>query len=261
VGRAFGIHRSLDQAGAIVGPVIAFALMPLFGIRGIFWLSFIPGIVALMILLFFVHERKTAPRSTSMMYNFRSVLHGRFLLLVSILAVFSLGAFNFSFILLEAMELGMLAAMVPLVYVTINVAHTAVGYPAGLLSDRIGGEKVIAIGFGLFFLASFIGFLMPGQTYLVFVMAAVYGLYFGVSETVQRAIVPKYVSNGVRGTAYGVYYLFIGISFLIANAVFGTLWDYSGAQSAFTYSLIMSGIAIIGMMVFSAKTITRLREP
>lgn len=252
IGRAFGIHRSLDQAGAIVGPVLAFAVMPLFGIRGIFWLSFIPGIIALMILLFFVRERKIAPRDASIMSNFRYVLHGKFLLLMPILAVFSLGAFNFSFILLEAMELGMLAAMIPLVYATINVAHTAVGYPSGLLSDKIGGERVLTIGFALFFLTSFIGFMMPDKMYVVFIMAAIYGLYFGISETVQRAIIPKYVASEVRGTAYGVYYLFVGISFLIANAVFGTLWDYFGAQPAFTYSMIMSGIAIIGLMVFSS---------
>lgn len=253
MGRAFGIHRSLDQAGAIVGPVLAFALMPLFGIRGIFWLSFIPGIVALMILLFLVRERKIAPRNASIMSNFQYVLKGRFLLLLSILTVFSLGAFNFSFVLLDAMELGMIAAMVPLVYAVINVAHTAVGYPAGILSDKIGGEKVLAIGFGLFFLASFIGFMTPHHANGVFIMAAIFGLYIGISETVQRAIIPKYTVNELRGTAYGIYYLFIGISFLIANAVFGTLWDQFGAQSAFTYSLIMSGLAIIGTIIFFTK--------
>lgn len=253
MGRAFGIHRSLDQAGAIVGPVLAFALMPLFGIRGIFWLSFIPGIIALMILLFFVREKKIIPRNASIISNFRYVLHGRFLLLILILTVFSLGAFNFSFVLLEGMELGMVAAMIPLVYVTINIAHTAVGYPAGIISDRICGERVLTIGFGLFFLTSFIGFMIPHMMYVVFIMATIYGLYFGISETVQRAIIPKYVASDVRGTAYGVYYLFIGISFLIANAVFGTLWDYFGSQSAFTYSLVMSGVAIIAMVIFSTK--------
>ncbi len=253
VGRAFGIHRSLDQAGAIVGPVIAFALMPLFGVRGIFWLSFLPGIVALMILLFLVRERKMTPRNASIISNFRSVLHGKFLLLMLILTIFSLGAFNFSFILLEAMELGIVVAMIPLVYATINVAHTAVGYPAGILSDRIGGEKVLVIGFGLFFLTSFVGFMMPEHMSVVFIMAGIYGLYIGIAETVQRAIVPKYVVSEIRGTAYGVYYLFIGIAFLIANSVFGTLWDYFGAQSAFTYSLVMSGLAMVIMIIFSTK--------
>jgi MFS family permease len=250
IGRAFGIHRSLDQAGAIVGPILAFALIPLLNIRGIFWLSFIPAIIALMILLFFVREKRIAPRNASIVSNFRYVLRGRFLALISILTIFSLGAFNFSFILLEAIELGMVAAMIPLVYAVINGAHTAIGYPAGMLSDKIGAERVIIVGFGLFFITSFVGFMMPNQIYTVFIMAAIFGLYYGISETVQRAVIPKYSASEVRGTAYGIYYLFIGISFFIANAVFGLLWDSFGAQTAFTYSMIMSVVAIIGMIVF-----------
>lgn len=251
VGRAFGIHRSLDQAGAIVGPVIAFSLMPLFGIRGIFWLSFIPGVIALMILLFYVREKRISPRKTGIISNFRDVLHGKFLLFMIMVTIFSLGAFNFSFILLESIELGLVAAMVPLVYAVINVTHTAIGYPAGRFSDKIGGEKVLTIGFALFFLTSLIGFMNPDQIYIVFIMGAIFGLYFGIAETTQRAIIPKYVKKEIWGTAFGVYYLIIGISFLVANSVVGTLWDNFGAETAFSYSMIMSALGIIGMVVFS----------
>lgn len=88
------------------------------------------------------------------------------------------------------------------------------------------------------------------ELFIVFVMAAIFGLYFGISETVQRAIVPKYIASEIRGTAYGVYYLFVGISFLIANTIFGTLWEISGAQYAFTYSLVMSSVAIVALLIF-----------
>ena len=250
VGRAFGIHRSLDQAGAIVGPLLAFALMPLLGVRGIFWFSFIPAIIAVLILLFFVVERSITPRGESVLSNFRSVLKGRFLFLMIVLTIFSLGAFNFAFILLQGMELGIIASLVPVIYAVINVTHTAIGYPAGILSDRIGGEKTLIIGYGLFATVSIIGMVSFSELFIVFVMAAIFGLYFGISETVQRAIVPKYIASEVRGTAYGVYYLFVGISFLIANTVFGTLWENSGVQYAFTYSLIMSGAAIVALLIF-----------
>lgn len=248
IGRAFGIHRSLDQAGAIVGPLLAFLLMPFLGIRGIFWLSFIPAAIAVIILLFFVREKKMS-RSISIISNLRSVLHGRFLLLIIILTIFSLGAFNFSFILVRAMEF-MPNSMIPLVYAIINITHTAIGYPSGLLSDRIGSEKMLIIGFTLFLLTSFLGLIMLD---LIFIMAGVYGLYLGISETVQRAVVPKYIASSVRATAYGVYYLFIGISFLLANTIFGALWDYFNAQTAFAYSMVMSSIAIVGLLVFVTR--------
>jgi len=250
VGRAFGIHRSLDQAGAIVGPLLAFALIPLLGVRGIFWFSFIPAIIAVLILLFFVVERSIIPRSESVLSNFRSVLKGRFLFLMIVLTIFSLGAFNFAFILLQGIELGIIASLIPVIYAVINATHTAIGYPAGILSDRIGGEKTLTIGYGLFATVSIIGMVSFSELFIVFVMAAIFGLYLGISETVQRAIVPKYIASEVRGTAYGVYYLFIGISFLIANTVFGTLWENSGVQYAFTYSLIMSGAAIVALLIF-----------
>jgi len=250
VGRAFGIHRTLDQAGAIVGPLLAFALIPLLGIRGIFWFSFVPGIIAVLILLFLVVERSVVPRQESVLSNIRSILKDRFLFLMIVLTMFSLGAFNFSFILLQGMELGIIASLVPIIYVVINATHTAIGYPAGVLSDRIGGEKTLIFGYGLFAIVAIIGIISFSESLTVFIMAAIFGLYFGISETVQRAIIPKYIASEVRGTAYGVYYLFVGISFLVANTIFGTLWEIFGAQYAFTYSLIMSSIAIVALLVF-----------
>lgn len=250
VGRAFGIHRSLDQAGAIIGPLLAFALIPLLSIRGIFLFSFIPAIVAVLILLFLVVEISIVPRQESVLLNFRSILKGRFLFLMIVLTTFSLGAFNFSFILLQGMELGIVASLIPIIYVMINAAHTAIGYPAGMLADRIGGEKTLAMGYGLFTVVSIMGILSFTESSVVFVMAAIFGLYHGISETVQRAIIPKYIASEVRGTAYGVYYLFIGISFLVANTIFGTLWEIAGAQYAFTYSLVISVVAIVALLVF-----------
>lgn len=248
VGRAFGTHRSLDQAGAILGPLLAAALIPLFGIRGIFWLSFIPAIVAVVILIFLVKERSTT--KTNVLSNFRIVLKGRFLFLLLILTVFSLGAFNFSFILLQGMELGIIASLVPVIYAVINVTHTTSGYPSGMLSDRIGGEKMLLIAYALFAGICVIGVMSFNTFSIVFAMAALFGVYAGISETVQRAIVPKYIASEMRGTAYGVYYLFVGVAFFAANTIFGSLWEIYNAQYAFTYSLAMSVLASLILTIF-----------
>ena len=82
-------------------------------------------------------------------------------------------------------------------------------------------------------------------------MAGVFGIYIGMTDTVQRAVIPKYVPNELRGTAYGIFYLMLGISFLVANAVFGTLWDIAGSQTAFTYSLAMTAVGIVGLVLFT----------
>ncbi|MFQ6011665.1 MAG: MFS transporter [Nitrososphaerales archaeon] len=256
VGRAFGTHRTLDQSGAVIGPLLAFALIPLMGIRGIFWVSFIPGAIAVLILIFLVKERKMSKREgTSLLSNFSTVFRGRLMILLIILSIFSIGAFNFSFILLQGMELELAPAFIPLVFLVINLAHAAVGYPSGILSDKIGAERTLILAYSVFFVTSFMGLISPDQPYWAFAMAAVFGVYIGMTDTVQRAVIPKYVPNELRGTAYGIFYLMIGISFLLANAIFGTLWDILGSSTAFTYSLSTTAIALVALTLF-----TRLPE-
>ncbi|MGD9131705.1 MAG: MFS transporter [Candidatus Bathyarchaeota archaeon] len=254
-GAAFGLHRTLDQAGAIVGPLIASAAMIILGftVRDIFWLSLIPGSIALFIILFLVKER--AGKSTSefkLLEGVKSVLKGNFSLLLIIVGVFSLGAFNFSFVLLNAQEAGIADSLIPLVYAVVNVAHTAIAIPAGVLSDRIGKEKVMVLGYGIF-LSTTLLLLLPATGYVALLVAVMFGAYVGVVETVQRALIPDYIGKSLRGTAYGLYYLVVGSAFFVSNAVVGTLWEYFGSSVASGYSIALSAVAIVAMTLFVRK--------
>jgi len=254
-GAAFGLHRTLDQAGAIVGPVIASAVMILlsFTIRDVFWLSLIPGTIALLLILFLVKER--ASKSVCefrLLDGVKSVLKGNFSLLLVVVGIFSLGAFNFSFVLLNAGDAGIAASFIPLVYAVVNVAHAAVAIPAGVLSDRVGKEKVMVLGYGVF-LSSVLLILLPVNGAVALLVAVVYGAYLGIVETVQRALIPDYVGQNLRGTAYGVYYLLVGSAFFVSNAVVGTLWEIYGSSAAATYSIILSVAAISAMLLFVRK--------
>ncbi len=259
VARAFGLHRSLDQAGAIIGPLVAFALFPFVGFAGVFYFSLVPGSIAVVILIFFVKE-KFVPSSEvkrSIAGNIRHVLAEKKLVaLLVIMGMFSVGAFNFSFVLIRASDLGVADSMVVLVYAVINTAHTLIGYPAGMLADRVGKEKVLSISYGIF-LASTVLMLLSTSSAHAYLLAVVYGLYIGIAETVQRAVVPKYVASHMRGTAYGLYNMVIGSSFLVANLVFGFLLDLSGMPAAALYSIVTSTVAIAGLVGF--QTLTRSR--
>ncbi|MDX1596714.1 MAG: MFS transporter [Nitrosopumilaceae archaeon] len=253
LGKAFGLHRTMDQAGAIIGPLIAFGLLYYFEIRDIFWFSLIPGGIALFILARHVSERRITPKNQSILSNFRDVLHGKFLIFLIIITIFSIGAFNFSFVLVESSELGLENNFVPLVYVVINVAHTLIGIPSGVLADKIGAEKVLLISMGLFLLTSAVGYFETEFVMVGFVMGAIFGLYHGMTITAQRTIVSRYVSEQLRATAFGVYYLFVGVSFLVANITFGVLWDVFDSQIAFSYSIITSMLGIILLSIFIIK--------
>lgn len=254
-GKAFGIHRTLDQTGAIAGPIAGFALLQFFDVRDIFLLSLIPGVIAIIILIFFVKEVIGRDTIKGMQKNFSFLLkqNSRFTILLFITGIFSLGAYNFSFVLLKSSDLGVIESSIPLVYAAINITHTAVSIPLGIIADRIGKEKVLVLGYGILLISSFLMVLLSGNFLYAFVIALVYGMYVGITETVQRAVLPKYVDSNLRGTAYGLYNLVIGVGFFIGNILFGYLWDAYSFYIAISFSSIFVASAMIGMTVFIKK--------
>lgn len=252
-GFAFGLHRTLDQAGAIVGPIIASATLLLLGltIRDIFWLSLIPGTIALIIILFVVRERVGKSKGDfQFLVGVKAILSGDFSLLLFVVGMFSFGAFNFSFVLLYAKEAGVTDSLIPIVYTVLNIAHTAIAIPSGILSDKIGKEKVLVLGYSVFLFTSACILFCSVNIFTAFLIAIFFGAYLGIIETIQRALIPGYVESGLRGTAYGLYYLVVGSAFFISNAVVGMLWEYLGSSKATTYSATLSSLAIVAMLLF-----------
>jgi len=242
-GRAFGIHRTLDQMGAIIGPLAAFTLIPIVGVRNVFIASFLPALAALLVLSLAVVEVRVPRREGGFMRGVRRVLRSRFIGLLLALSLFNLGSYNFSFVLVRAGEMGVAAFAIPLIYMLMNVAHAAVGVPAGLLADRIGREKALILGMLMFTLSSLMFLILSGSWVYSVLIALIFGLFQGVYDTTSRAVIPQYVSEELRGTAYGVYYLVVGLSFLLGISTVGYLWDTYGRSVAFTYTTLMSVVS------------------
>lgn len=250
-GKGFGLHRSLDQVGAVVGPLLAFALLPLIGLRGIFWVSFIPGLIALLLLLFFVTDARSKVRSASIFQNARAVLTREFVLFLCVLGIFTVGAYNFSFVLLEASSLGVQQNDIPLVYGLLNLATVIIGLPAGILADKIGKLPVLGLCFLVLLGTSLAGSMVSAYWLFGFLIAFLYGSYLSISDTVQRALVPDFTRPELKGTAYAVYYTLIGIGSLIANSVFGALWTTLGSQAAFKFSIGTSSVGVVALILFA----------
>jgi len=259
-GMAFGLHRTLDQTGAILGPLAASFLMYIAGLttRGVFWLSLIPGVAALLILLCFVQERVAAgSRGFGLLTGIREILKGDFPILLLIVGIFSLGAFNYSFVLLNASEARVDYRLIPIFYALINLSHTLIAIPSGVLSDRIGKESVLLMGYGAFLAAALSLIFFPRNYYAAFLIAAIFGVYDGITNTITRALIPKYSESTWRGTAYGLYYLVVGSCFLIANITVGALWQSLGPSTAATYSATLAATSIIGMILFIGRRKTK----
>jgi len=252
-GKAFGLHRSLDQIGAILGPLMAFVIIPVIGMRGVFWFSFVPAAVALLILLFFVRDTKGSVKQRSVFENAREVLNREFIFLLVALGIFATGAYNFSFILLRAGSLGVQESHIPLVYASLNVATVILGLPAGMLADKIGKLPVLALSYVVFLGTSAGGFILTGNPLYGFLIALLFGSYLGMAETVQRAIIPDFTKPDLKGTAYALYYTLIGVCSIAANSIFGVLWGSLGPATAFQYSALTTTAGVVALVTIMPK--------
>jgi len=249
-GKAFGVHSSLDQVGAVLGPLLAFIVFPYIGFRGIFWLSFAPAMVSLIILLFFVNEAVGLKKQRHLFENAKQVLNRRFIFLLVVLGAFLVGAYNFSFILLLASSLGVPDGQIPLVYVVINALSVVAAFPCGVLADRIGKVPVLLFSNLALIATSAAGILLVGGWVYGFVIACLFGIYLGASDTVQRAIIPDFTSTELKGTGYAIYYLLVGLTSLVANSIFGYLWTIMNSSVAFEYSVATSIVGTLALVVF-----------
>lgn len=263
-GVAFGFQRTLDQAGAILGPILASGLLVFIGfsIREVFWVSIIPGLAALIVLLFLVKEQsfKTEGKFT-FLKGLKSVAKEKFLWLLVLVSIFSLGAFNFSFVLLYGSEVGISSEFIPLLFALVNIAHVAVAIPAGLLADRMGKERILFVGYSVFLAVTLAIFVGPSSWVVAICVAVLFGLYQGIVNTVTRAMIPKYVKTNLVGTAYGIYYLVSGFSFLLANLIVGLLWNNFGSSLSVLYSVALTMISLLGFAILlRKKTIPNLAD-
>ena len=250
-GRAFGLHRTADHLGAVVGPLIAFAVLrwTTLDLRTLFLLAAIPGALAVIALVVGVREpRRVAPPLTSAQRpSLDTTLPRRFWAYLVVLLVFTLGNSTDAFLLLRASQLGVTTAMVPILWAMLHVVKAATSTPGGALSDRIGRTPLIIAGW-ILYAAVYLAFAYAHAPWHAWALFATYGVFFGLTEGVEKALVADLVPASRRGAGYGWYNLAIGLGALPASVIFGMIWDRAGAGSAFTFGAAMSAIAAVGLV-------------
>jgi MFS family permease len=246
-GRAFGFHRASDHAGAVVGPLLAFAVLQWEGasLRSLFWLAAIPGFIALAVLLVAVKDRPRE-RSHAPVPDLTQPMGRRFWAYLVVLLLFTLGNSTDAFLLLRAAQLGVSAALVPVLWAMLHVVKSASSTPGGTLSDRIGRKPLIVSGWAVYAVVYF-AFGQATHQWQAWALFAVYGVYFGLTEGVEKALVTDLVPAGRRGAAFGWYNLAIGLGALPASVLFGAVWDRYGASVAFAFGAIMALVAAVGL--------------
>ncbi len=300
-GRAFGLHRALDTAGALVGVLLAAFLLwwltdsprfdssvgvptkivetPAWVYRAIFGFSSVLGLASLA-LTFFVHDApaevsETQPDSSVMNGEAESPtptptptptslarkksgwfhLPGSYWAVLGVLILFSLANSSDTFLLLRARDLGYSSWSIVLVYALFNVTYSALSYPLGVLSDRIGRWRIIATGWSIY-AASYVGFALLPNAYAwgMWPLMAFYGVYMALTDGINKALIADHAPKEHRGAAMGLFYALTGVTTLIASLMTGVVWDLIGPTPAMLLGaafaiLALSALAILGQFV------------
>jgi MFS family permease len=256
-GEAFGLRQSLDTVGAFLGPLLAVGLMLLWAddFRAVFWVAVIPGLLAVALLLFGVHEpashaaiRRLNPISRENLRRLGSV----YWWVVGIGAVFTLARFSEAFLVLRAQQGGIPLALVPLVMVAMNLIYAASAYPFGKLADRMSHARLLGGGLVVLVAADLV---LASSSHWAVVLAgvALWGVHMGMTQGLLATMVADTAPADLRGTAFGFFNLMSGLAMLLASATAGLLWDQFGAAVTFLAGAAFCGLALAGLAVRASR--------
>lgn len=249
LGAAYGLHRAMDHAGAVAGPLAAAGLLliPAMTLRGVFFLAAIPAAVVMFVLVVAVREpavageRPAAPRSS--LLSDWSEMGVEFRRLLLALLVFTLGNSTDAFLLLRLSEAGLAAGSIALLWAAHHVVKMAANYLGGGLSDRVGRRPLMVAGWTVYGAVYMAFATVSSQAGLIVVFLA-YGLYFGFTEPVERAWVARLAPEKLRGSAFGLYHGTIGLVALPASLIFGGIYAMVGPGAAFATGAALAGVAL-----------------
>lgn len=248
-GKAFGVQKAMDNMGAILGPVLAFLLLMIMpnNYRFIFLLAGIPAVFGIIVLIFGVKEAKKK-KDMPIVWSGLKSFPKRYYAFLAIIFVFTLGNSTDALLLVKANEIGVKVAFIPLVYLITSVVSVILAVPMGVLSDKIGKEKMLAVGYLLYAVVYF-GFGWTSDVKAILGLFALYGLYSAMTDGTQKAFVSDLVDPDKRGTGLGIYNMLIGLTLLPASLLAGILYDKVNAQVPFYFGGFMSLLA--ALMLFA----------
>jgi MFS family permease len=250
-GAAFGLRQALDTVGAFLGPLLGAGLMLLWAndFRAVFWVAFIPGMLAVTLLVFGVREperSKTEKRMNPIRRENLQRLSTSYWWVVGIGAIFMLARFSEAFLVLRGLQAGVPIALAPLVMVAMNLIYAASAYPFGKLADRVKHSRLLAFGLIVLIAADLV---LARSNHWSILLAGIvlWGIHMGMTQGLLSAMVADTAPADLRGTAYGFFNLMSGIAMLVASGLAGFVWDRFGAETTFYTGAAFCLLALAGL--------------
>jgi MFS family permease len=249
-GRSFGLQKAMDNSGAIVGPLFAFALLASLpgNFRMVFLLAGIPAVLAIFVIIFGIREAKKSKHELFAKFHFKD-FPARYYFLLGIVFIFTLGNSTDALLLVKANEVGVRVALIPLVYLITNLVSVLASIPVGSLSDRIGKEKILIIGYIIYAVVYF-GFGITSSIGIITSLFALYGLYSAATDSIQKAFISDMIDRNKKGTGLGIYNALLGITLLPASLIAGLLYDKINSSIPFYFGAATAIISAVLMVIF-----------
>ncbi|MFW8607909.1 MFS transporter [Rhizobium beringeri] len=257
-GASFGLRQSLDTVGAFLGPLFAIGLMWLTAdhFQAVFWIAVIPAFLSVALIVVAVKEpdRPKEQRRVRMPLHRDELrrLGATYWWIVAVATVFTLARFSEAFLILRAQSIGLPVTLVPIVLVAMSLAYSLSAYPVGVLSDRVNRTTLLAIGLVLL-LGADLALAFASEIVWVGVGVVLWGLHMGFTQGLLATLIAESAPPELRGTAFGVFNLMIGIALLAASVVAGALWDTTGPQGTFLAGAALTVVTLAGLFVVRAR--------
>lgn len=253
-GAAYGLRQALDSAGAFLGPLLAVMLMLLFSndLRRVLWAATIPAALCILLLVIALREPQssaTVPDAESHPVSLRGFaeLPVGFWLVVLTGTLFTMARFSDAFLVLRALNTGMMTAYVPLVMVVMNIVYSAVSYPAGVMSDRYGSTRQLAFGIAMLVFANLI-LAAAGEPLIVMGGVVLWGCHLGFTQGILSKLVAATAPPELLATAFGIFNLVTGIAVLLSSLLAGLLWQLVGPSSTFLAGALFAVVASVALV-------------
>ena len=249
-GIAFGFHRMMDTAGAVLGSAAAIVLMKLLhnDMRKVFLWAAVPGFLAVFTNAVFVKEARSAQRPPVGAPAGRGRISAAFMKFLIVNTLFSLGSFSYQFFILRSQSVGVSTTAVLALYLVYNAVYSATALPVGTLSDRFGRKWFLLAAYVSYALVCLF-FGLAGKPWHAWVLFPLYGVHCAVVNPVSRAFVSDLARRDRMGTAMGVYNMTMGFAAIVASPVAGLLWDRFGAPVPFLYGAAVAALASVMLLV------------
>ncbi len=255
-GRAFGFHQAMDNVGAVFGPLLATLLVAAHvPIRHIFWIAVIPGAVATALVALVREPARAAPPAPPPRTVDAPVdgpLERPLVTYLVILAVFSLGNSSDAFLLLRAHSVGLSTAAIPVLWAVLNLSKVGWAYLGGEWADRVPRARLIAVGW-IVYAVVYVGLGAAAAPWHIWGLFVLYGVFYGLTEPVEKALVKDLARPTARGRAYGVFNFVVGITALPAGLLTGALWRTWGPGVALGTSAALSAVAALLLLQWDRR--------